>query len=219
MHQALNEQIGNLMVLDCGGATTDVHSVTEDSVEIKKLIQNPEPKAKRTVEGDLGVYVNRKNVMESIGMENLKKDLPDVDIDAVLESYVAIPKTEAEFKFVERLAKEAVIKAVERHAGTIRHLEGKSGMLTVAEGKDLTEVKYIVGTGGAMTRLPHRVEIMKSIPTHNRRGLRMFPEEDVKILVDNDYIMASLGVLSKKYKKAAIKLLEKSLDYSLERED
>ncbi|MGI6721149.1 MAG: GlmL-related ornithine degradation protein [Anaerovoracaceae bacterium] len=211
----LNSCIGNVMVLDCGGATTDVHSVTEDSEEMKKLIQNPEPKAKRTVEGDLGVYVNRYNVIDSIGRKRLREDLPGVDIEAVLDSYEAIPKTEDEFKLVERLALECVIKAVERHAGTVRYLEGKSGTLTIAEGKDLTQVEYIVGTGGAMTRLPHRVEIMRKIPEYNRRGLRMFPDEEVKILVDNDYIMASLGVLSREYRDAAVKLLEKSLHFPL----
>ena len=41
----------------------------------------------------------------------------------------------------------------------------------------------------------------------------LFPSEHAKILVDNDYIMASLGVLSKRYREAAIRLLEKSLDF------
>ena len=41
----------------------------------------------------------------------------------------------------------------------------------------------------------------------------MFPTEHAKILVDNDYIMASLGVLSKTYREAAIRLLEQSLDF------
>ena len=68
------------------------------------------------------------------------------------------PKTEDEFKLVERLTKEATLRAVERHAGQIRYVYGPSGRQTLAEGKDLTQVKYIVGTGGALTRLPHRVE-------------------------------------------------------------
>lgn len=58
------------------------------------------------------------------------------------------------------LTEEAVMKAVERHAGQIRYIYGPSGRSTLAEGKDLTQVKYIVGTGGALTRLPHRKEIM-----------------------------------------------------------
>lgn len=207
----LNEYLGNCMVLDVGGATTDLHSVTEDSDQIARLLVNPEPKAKRTVEGDLGVYVNKMKVIESIGEEKLREELSDIDIDKVLESYVAIPKTEDEIRFVERLTEEAVLRAVERHAGTIRYIYGPSGRNTVAEGKDLTQVQYIVGTGGALTRLPHRVKIMKKILTHNDSGMMLLPGEHAKILVDNDYIMASLGALSMKYKDAAAKLLEKSL--------
>jgi len=60
----LYEIIGDVIVVDVGGATTDVHSVTEGSVEILDILVTPEPKAKRTVEGDLGVYVNRENVLE-----------------------------------------------------------------------------------------------------------------------------------------------------------
>lgn len=212
----LYDCLGDLIVLDVGGATTDLHSVATESDKIARIMVSPEPKAKRTVEGDLGVYVNRMKVIESIGEEKLRKECEKmgIDLDKTLETYVAIPKTEDEFKLVERLTKEAVLKAVERHAGIIRYIYGPSGRSTVAEGKDLTPVKYIVGTGGALTRLPHRVEIMREIAKHNETGMMLFPTEHAQILVDNDYIMASLGVLSKRYREAAIRLLEKSLGFT-----
>lgn len=211
----LYDCLGDIIVLDVGGATTDLHSVATESDKIARIMTSPEPKAKRTVEGDLGVYVNRMKVIESIGEEKLRKEceIMGIDLDDTLATYVAIPKKENEFKLVERLTKEAVLKAVERHAGYIRYIYGPSGRSTVAEGKDLTPVKYIVGTGGALTRLPHRVEIMQEIAKHNGNGMMLSPTEHAKILVDNDYIMASLGVLSKRYRKAAIRLLEKSLDF------
>jgi len=207
------EYLGNLMVLDVGGATTDVHSVTDDSETIAKLLISPEPKAKRTVEGDLGLYVNRMKVIESIGETKFRKDLADIDVDRTLASYTAIPKNPDEIKLVERLAKEATLKAVERHAGTIRYIYGPSGRQTLAEGKDLTQVNFIVGTGGALTRLPHRVEIMKRIAKHNETGMLLFPSQAAEILVDNDYIMASLGVLSRRYPEAAATLLSQSLKH------
>lgn len=211
----LYDCLGDLIVLDVGGATTDLHSVATESDKIARIMISPEPKAKRTVEGDLGVYVNRMKVIESIGEENLRKECEKmgIDLDETLASYVAIPKNDAEIKLVERLTKEAVLKAVERHAGIIRYIYGPSGRSTVAEGKDLTQVKYIVGTGGALTRLPHRVEIMEEIAKHNETGMMLFPTDHAQILVDNDYIMASLGVLSKRYRKAAIRLLEQSLGF------
>ena len=211
--KVLYDCLGDLIVLDVGGATTDLHSVAIESDKVARLMISPEPKAKRTVEGDLGVYVNRYKVIESIGEEKLRERClkEGIDMDRVLETYVAIPKTEEEIKFVEILTEEAVIRATERHAGALRYIYGPSGRSTVAEGKDLTQVKYIVGTGGALTRLPHRIDIMKEIARHNETGLKLFPTEHAEILVDNDYIMASLGVLSTRYREAAIKLMEKSL--------
>ncbi len=213
--KVLYDCIGDLMVIDVGGATTDVHSVAIESDKVARIMNAPEPKAKRTVEGDLGLYVNRYKVIESIGEEELRKECEEelhIDLDKTLDSYVAIPKNEDEFKLVERLCREATFKAVERHAGQLRYIYGPSGRSTVAEGKDLTMVKYIVGTGGALTRLPHRVDIMSEIYKQNITGMRLFPTEHAEVLVDNDYIMASLGVLSKTNREAAIKLLEHSLD-------
>jgi uncharacterized protein (TIGR01319 family) len=210
----LYEYLGDLMVLDVGGATTDLHSVTEGSEEISRILVSPEPKAKRTVEGDLGVYVNMRNIVDSIGRDKLEEEL-QLDLDKVMENYKFVPHTEEEIRFVERLTKEAVIKATERHAGRIRYVYGPTGRSTLAEGKDLSQIKYIIGTGGALTRLPERINIMKSIAEHNETGLLLFPNTEAEILVDNDYIMASLGVLSKRYRDAAVYFLEKSLKKKL----
>ena len=214
----LYDCLGEVMTIDVGGATTDVHSVSEDSDAVSRVLVAPEPKAKRTVEGDLGLYVNRYKVIESIGEEKLRKECEEklmIDLDKTLETYVAIPKNEDEFKLVERLCKEATLRAVERHAGSIRYVYGPSGRSTVAEGKDLTQIKYIVGTGGALTRLPHGKDIMALIPGDNETGMKLYPSDAVKILQDNDYIMASLGVLSKTHREGAIKLLGQSLGMEL----
>lgn len=206
----LSKYIGDLMTIDVGGATTDIHSVTDGSEAIGRISINPEPKAKRSVEGDLGVYVNMKNIVDIIGKEELQKEL-NLDVEEIMVNYLPIPKTENQIKFVERLAREAVIKSTLRHAGKIRNIYGSSGKTKIAEGKDLTEVKYVIGTGGALTRLPKRIEIMEFMTHFNISKELLFPKENTQILVDNDYIMASLGVLSKKYEEASLKLMLKSL--------
>ncbi len=205
----LKERLGDLVVFDVGGATTDVHSVTEGSDEINSILISPEPVAKRTVEGDLGVYVNYKHIVEKIGIENLLKEFPDAQ--ELMTNIRPIPESEREKAFIERLTKEAVLTALERHAGQLRYLYGPSGKKTVAEGKDLTSIKYIIGTGGALTRLPNRVEILKSAATHSR-GMELYPKQEAKILIDNHYIMASLGVLSKRYPEDAYLLLKESMN-------
>ena len=56
--ERLAEALGDLVVIDVGGATTDVHSVTDGSPEISALQTEPQPHSKRTVEGDLGTFVS-----------------------------------------------------------------------------------------------------------------------------------------------------------------
>nr|WP_312577053.1 GlmL-related ornithine degradation protein [Sedimentibacter sp.] len=206
--KVLKEDLGDLVIFDVGGATTDVHSVTQGSEEVNSILISPEPEAKRTVEGDLGVYVNVNHVVEKIGLDNLKKEFPDVD--ELLQDFKPIPVSDREKQFVERLTKEAVETSLERHAGKLRYLYGANGKKTVAEGKDLTAIKYIIGTGGALTRLPGRVEILKKIRNLSK-GLDLYPTERAKILIDQDYIFSSLGVLSKSYPNDALLLMKKSL--------
>lgn len=208
----LKSDIGDLMTVDVGGATTDIHSVTEGSEEISRVLISPEPVAKRTVEGDLGVYINMQNIVELIGKETLQKNLAmdEETLNSIIENHVPIPKTQEQIEFVERLTKEAIILSAHRHAGGFRTLYGGGGKKTYAEGKDLTSIKYIVGTGGACTRLPNRVELLREI-TKNLLGDKLLPNSETQILIDNDYIMASLGVLSKEHQESALILLKKSL--------
>ena len=210
----LKDEIGDLVTIDVGGATTDIHSVTEGTEKVNKILVEPEPVAKRTVEGDLGVFINKKNIVDIIKIEKLEKELnmSSEDIEKFTNSDIAIPQTEEHKRFIERLTKEAVIVSINRHAGGYRtYFGGKSD--TLAFGKDLTAVKWIVGTGGALTRLTAREEILNSISQFNRAD-KLLPTAEAKILIDNDYIMASLGVLSSLNKEAAIKLLLKSLKFN-----
>ena len=210
----LKDEIGDLVTIDVGGATTDIHSVTEGTEKVNKILVEPEPVAKRTVEGDLGVFINKKNIVDIIKIKKLEKELnmtPE-DIEKFTNSDIAIPETEEHKRFIERLTKEAVIVSINRHAGGYRTYFGSKSD-TLAFGKDLTAVKWIVGTGGALTRLTAREEILNSISQFNRAD-KLLPTAEAKILIDNDYIMASLGVLSSLNKEAAIKLLLKSLKFN-----
>jgi len=197
----LKEEIGNLVVFDVGGATTDVHSVTEESGKVKELLVSPEPEAKRTVEGDLGVYLNAPQVYKMLEQNH---DLPP------REDLAPLPRNAEEEKFVEELTARAVKIALERHAGSFRDYYGSGGRQTVAEGKDLTAVKWLIGTGGALTRLAGGKDILASLRT--RASRRLFPPPEAKVLLDTKYIMASLGVMSQKYQRAALKLLLDSLE-------
>jgi len=200
--QLLKSDIGNLVTIDVGGATTDVHSVTEDSLNVRELLISPEPEAKRTVEGDLGVYLNAPHVF------NLLDDRIDLE---KREDLAPIPRDKEEERYIFHLARQAALTAIERHSGKYRDLYGPSGRSTVAEGKDLTAVKWIIGTGGALTRLKDSKDILEDLKDFNKRAL--LPPKSAQPLIDRDYIMASMGLMSKKYPKAALALLKTSLDF------
>ncbi len=204
----LNEAIGDLIVFDVGGATTDIHSVTAGSQEFNDILLSPEPFAKRTVEGDLGVYINIVHIIEKIGTDEVLRVFPNAH--ELIENAPPIPITTEQIAFIEYLVQAAVGLALERHAGKLTDLYGPSGKKTLATGKDLTSVKYLIGTGGALTRLPNCKQILEQVLEPNTSP-RLTPRKGAKILIDNDYIMASLGALSLVHKEAALKLLFKSL--------
>jgi len=208
----LQHSLGDLITVDVGGATTDIHSVTEGKEEISKILIAPEPFAKRTVEGDLGVYVNRDNIISIIGLDRLMKELNlnEQELADIIKQYQPIPN-QKQLSITEKLTEVAFDLSLKRHAGKLVYMFNSSGKVAYAEGKDLSNIKYVVTTGGALTRLPNRIEIISNV-LNKQNDLTLSPSKKTEILVDNDYIMASLGVLSKKHPEAALKLMLKSLE-------
>jgi uncharacterized protein (TIGR01319 family) len=206
--QLLYESIGDLIVLDVGGATTDVHSVAEGDPEITAILIGTEPFAKRTVEGDLGVYVNADNVLALCDISKLCEQL-NCTPQKLAALQTPLPSSDKEKLFAGYLTDMAVKTAVNRHAGSIEYIYGPTGRLTVARGKDLTGVKWIIGTGGALTRLPVGRDILTNINTPSRSNL-LLPRQG-QALIDQNYIMASAGMLAQKYPQAALSILRQSL--------
>lgn len=182
------EAVGDCLVVDVGGATTDVHTVTDGSVEWTSRMTDPEPRAKRTVEGDLGVYVNAANIVALAG---------DPEWEARLSDLQAVPTTEKELELTRWLCARAVETAVRRHAGVITSLYTATGRRQVVKGKDLTAVRWLVGTGGALTRVAGGDEILRAVC--QGAGEYLLPSPDVQILIDRDYRFSALGTLAEGY--------------------
>jgi len=200
------EHLEDLLVFDVGGATTDVHSVTDGSEEIQHLLLHPEPRAKRTVEGDLGVYRNAGRVIELCRDEGR---LPEDD-QTCPEEIKPLPGSKQERGLIGLLTEQALKTALIRHAGSWRYIYGPTGRQTVVEGKDLTRVKTVIGTGGALSQLPGGAGAMERA-LKGKTGLELLPRGEVVHLIDRYYIMAAAGVLSKSDPDSAWQLLSKSL--------
>lgn len=208
----LREELGDLITADIGGATTDIHSVCEDSDEIRNLMMDPEPLSKRTVEGDLGMYVSRMHTaalltdreLKSAGFEDRENFMEAV------EYLNPIPENDEERRIVSVLARKALSVALKRHCGELIQYFGPSGRKTAARGKDLTAVKSFIGTGGVLTRIPDKRDIIKkALASGNETEL--MPDKNTDIFIDEDYIMASAGVISLKFPEEAKILLKKSM--------
>jgi hypothetical protein len=192
-------ELGDVMTVDVGGATTDVHSVTEGSPGYAKLRVAPEPRSKRTVEGDLGVYINATHIVAAAGERELD-----------LHGIMPIPDNPQTHQIVAELTRWATDIAIWRHAGDRRTAYGAYGRHEWVEGRDLTAIQYVIGTGGALVRLGIGQAILGKIKSDPMRR-KLLPSHEARVLLDRHYIMAAAGVLSQRYPEAAIKLLRDSL--------
>lgn len=207
--ELLSEIFGDVLTVDIGGATTDVDSVTDGDPQIQRILVSPEPRSKRSVEGDLGLYVNAHNVIELITPEKLRMEFSDYDeLFAQISPY---PKTPRQEEFVASLAKYCFKTAVRRHAGKKGFLFGPTGRIETAQGKDLTAVKHIFGTGGMLSRSRYRKEVMKSIFESSSKDELLPVENKTSLYYDKDYIFAPIGILSTIDKQSAIELLKKDI--------
>jgi uncharacterized protein (TIGR01319 family) len=204
------EMLGNVMTIDVGGATTDIHSVSIPSDEYSKF-QEGEPLSKRSVEGDLGVFINHQNVVDLFGIEDLatRVGVSTHKLQEMLLDYNYIPNTKVERKLVYELTRKCTHLALDRHIGDLKRVFTTNGQKVIPEGKDLTQVEYIILTGGALINLENTEQIINDYLRTN--PTKLLPNKNAKIMIDHDYIMASLGVLSLVYPNEAQNLLKNTL--------
>lgn len=212
------EGIGDLVVIDIGGATTDVHSLADGEpskpgVTIRGL---QEPFAKRTVEGDLGMRYSAVALREAATTRKIQKYLNNksVDVEAEckyrVENIRMIPTTEEEIKFDEAMAKAATEIALQRHTGVLETLYTPCGVIHSQEGKDLLEVKYLIGTGGVLVHSEHPAEILRA-GTFDEASPTYLKPINPEYLLDKTYIMSAMGLLAEEYPDMAVRIMKKYL--------
>ena len=213
--------IGELVAVDVGGATTDIYSIAEGMPDHMNTVYKglPEPYAKRTVEGDIGMRYSIQGILDAAGMDKICR-LSGLTEDRVTELVedlkVHTDKVPAGGDDLEKLdfalASSAVAEAVARHAGTISETYTMLGQTFVQEGKNLTKVKQIVVTGGSLIHTRQTEKIAAHAlydPTHPE-SLR--PKE-AGVWVDRTYILAAMGLLSLHYPQTALRIMKKELEY------
>lgn len=214
--------LGELIVVDIGGATTDIHSIasgkpTKGNVNWRGL---EEPYQKRTVEGDLGMRYSAPSLFTAIGAEQSKKDIAEYDLDISkneLEEYVKmlrkkvkfLPENEKEKTIDNMLARNATKIAISRHVGFLKTVYTPMGATSVQEGKDLTKIKRVIGTGGIIVNNENPHYILKGALYENQEDPELLAPLEPDFMVDDKYIMAAMGLLSEVEPEKAVKLMKK----------
>jgi len=213
-----SEGISDLMIIDIGGATTDVHSLadgepTKPGVTLRGL---EEPYAKRTVEGDLGMRYSSMSLLEACGKKKIKKYLYYKELDIEKEckrrrqDIRMVPENQEETDFDEAMAKAATEVSMERHVGVIENTYTPMGVVFSQTGKDLTKIKYLIGTGGVLVHSDNPKEILKAGLFSMEEPNYLKPEKP-KLLLDKYYILSAMGLLAEEDKNLAIRLMKKYL--------
>jgi uncharacterized protein (TIGR01319 family) len=210
------EGIGDLAVLDIGGATTDVHSIadgepTNPGVFLRGL---EEPHSKRTVEGDLGMRYSAISVFEAAGTRTMKKYLKYDDLDIEKEvhkrstnpSFVATDEKEIDFD--EAMAKVCADISMKRHAGFLETVYSPLGNIHTQEGKDLMKLPYLLGTGGVIVNSKNPKDILSAATFTMEDPTSLKPREP-KFLLDKEYILSAMGLLTMVDINMAVRMLKK----------
>lgn len=212
--------IGELIAIDLGGATTDVYSASDGSPKESNVVYKgiKEPYIKRTVEGDIGMRYSIGGIIDEVGIENIAQ-IANLDVKSTKKiiEYLKVnpdilPQEESIRNVDFALASKAVEIATIRHCGTREEIYTSNGLAYLQKGKDLTHVKKIILTGGALINLSNPYSILEYACFNKEKQESMRPK-NAEVLVDKKYILQAMGLLSRSYPKTAIRIMKKELEY------
>lgn len=212
---------GDLMVIDIGGATTDVHTIGEGFPKRTEVIMKglQEPFSKRTVEGDLGMRYSANALLSLVSDYEFRKYFDSDDkcnhnitksLNRRKDNVDFIPQTHDEEEFDKAIAKICCDVSMSRHVGHVEVVHTPLGDMYYQTGKDLSGIKYVIGTGGVLISNADAKNILKQVNRKSDRFLELRPNNP-SFLIDKSYILAAMGLLSQKYPKLALKLMKQYL--------
>lgn len=209
--------LGDIVLVDIGGATTDVYSMGSGSPKRSDVILKglAEPYAKRTVEGDLGMRYSAEGVIKALSEEQIKL-YQERGIDLVQEAqfrfeHVDMIPHNAHDEEVDREFGEICTDiAISRHDGKMEAIYTPMGMLYYQIGKDLTDVSYIIGTGGVIINDHDPRKILEKLCYDIHKPLELRPKNP-KYMLDKNYILSAMGLLSLYYPEVALKIMKKNM--------
>ena len=205
--------VGDLVVLDVGGATTDVYSVLTPDAEMTGPRREVAGTAwrSRTVEGDLGLRHTAPGIVAAAAEEGLLAASEAGGLEEAAQRRAEAPgwlPDDAAGRAIDvRLTVLAIQVALRRHARGER-LGGADSPLR--GGKDLRPVRLVVGSGGVLRNAPEAVAALREATSADTAGGYPLPE-DPFIVVDTSYVLAAAGLLAEDHPVTAYNLLKRNL--------
>lgn len=218
--------VGGTVIVDIGGATTDVHSVGDPSPEGRLTRGVPEPRSKRTVEGDLGIRVNAERVVQVAEEQRLMARLPravteTIDLPGLARHASAISRgtdyvsrRADEIAMDRMLAASAGATALFRHAGRLERVASAQGPVAVQTGKDLSRTRVLIGTGGVFG-YPQTAEGLLASIVGCERDPEVLAPTAPALRYDRRYGLFAAGLLRELDPRAAFRLAEGCLNAPL----
>jgi uncharacterized protein (TIGR01319 family) len=210
--------LGDLIIVDVGGATTDVHSVGLGNPVQAGVVRKglPEPLAKRTVEGDLGIRYNASTILKLCGPDRILENasLLHLDLSPRLERLSqrveSLPESAEDQDLDFALAACAARSAMERHAGSIEALWGPQGQYYIQHGKDLTNTEHVIGTGGVFIYHSQAGAILQRTLFSPREPFSLRPKTP-SLYTDARYCLYAAGLMADRYPEKAFRIARKYL--------
>ncbi len=119
-----------------------------------------------------------------------------------------LPRDERDEYVDSVLAKLCVDIATSRHVGTFSTVYTPLGVMHYQTGKDLSEVKYIVGTGGVIIYDRHAYDILKTALYDAGKPTELRPRKPA-FLLDGDYLTSAMGLLGRHHPEIALRIMKK----------
>lgn len=207
---------GQLMIVDVGGATTDVYSMNQNKSYCgAKMTGLEEPFEKRSVEGDLGMRESSEGVLtneyidETAARVGISTDEVKKSVAKRMEDHDFLPDSETERKIDDCIAAIAIRTAARRHAGYVREsYTMKCNMFQF--GKNLSEISTVIGTGGILVFNPNAAALLKEIEKKENDDNILLPEK-VRTYIDTDYVLFAAGLLRETDEETAFAIMKNSL--------
>ncbi len=212
--------LGDLIGVDVGGATTDIYSICEGMPATNNTVFKglPEPFAKRTVEGDIGMRYSIQGIVEAAGMRRISQlsGLPEARCEELVQLLARhtdmVPHGDPELEAMDyALGSLAIETGVGRHAGSMEETYTLMGLTLVQTGKDLRRVSQIIVTGGCLIHTARTKEIASHALYDPAAPMSLRPT-GATIWVDRRYILAAMGLLSVTYPNTALRIMKKELE-------